>query len=400
LNKTYLDAGNANPILPASAGLGAIGGPGRRCSIPLSIGDGYHDEVPKYESDLVPMLTDKKRRFSRHAMPTFNLQLRQVQAFVALVEKGSVTAASRALGLAQSTVSEAITALERELGTALIAHKRGTHTVALTPAGKVLLPRAREVLAAVEKTYAAVAETAVSARGVVNIIANESVSTYVLSQVLMTIRRRWRNTQFAVSVAACPEVREGVRGGAFDLGLLLTSAKRKSLARSSSTNAKWSQGEQVIAPLVPLVMFAAPNHPLVRPDSRAPVRRSALDLFPVFVSDAIGEYRALLERFFREDDLPGPRLESTGSIEGVKAGVFTDARALGILPSYAVAKEVQTGRVVPLDLRPVLPPMQIVALLGLRAIHPSTEELLEEMGRIYPTPAPSRVIRPERRSGR
>src|SRR5580704_3888168 len=358
----------------------------------FSIRDGYHDEVPVHESDLVPMLTDQKRRSSN-----FNLQLRQVQAFVALVEQESITAASQALGLAQSTVSEAIVALERELGTPLIAHKRGTHTVALTPAGKVLLPRAREVLAAVEKTYAAAAEAAVSARGVVNIIANESVSTYVLAQVLMTIRRRWRNTQFAVSVAACPEVREGVRGGAFDLGLLLTSAKGKSPAKSSS-DAKWSQGEQVIAPRVPLVMFAAPDHPLARPDSRAPVRRSALDLFPVFVSDAVGEYRAFLERFFREDDLPGPRLESTGSIEGVKAGVFTDARALGILPTYAIAKEVQAGRFVPLDLRPVLPPMQIVALLGLRAIHPSTEELLEEIGRIYPTPAPSRVVRPERRS--
>jgi DNA-binding transcriptional LysR family regulator len=308
-------------------------------------------------------------------MPGFNLQLRQVQAFVALVENGSVTAASQSLGLAQSTVSEAIAALERELGTALIAHKRGAHTVALTPAGKVLLPHAREVLAAVENTYAAAAEAAVSARGVVNIIANESVSTYVLAQVLMTIRRRWRNTQFAVSVAACPEVREGVKGGAFDLGVLLTSAHRNLLAKSS---------EQVIAPLVPLVIFAAPSHPLARPDNRAPVRRSALDLFPVFVSDAIGEFRALLERFFREGDLPGLRLESTGSIEGVKAGVFTDARALGILPSYAVAKEVQAGRVIPLDLRPVLPPMQIVALLGSRAIHPSTEELLEEMGRIYP----------------
>jgi DNA-binding transcriptional LysR family regulator len=312
-------------------------------------------------------------------MPAFNLQLRQVQAFVALVENGSVTAASQALGLAQSTVSEAIAALERELGTSLIAHKRGTHTVALTPAGKNLLPHAREVLAAVEKTYAAAAEAAVSARGVVNIIANESVSTYVLSQVLMTIRRRWRNTQFAVSVAACPEVREGVRAGAFDVGLLLTSANRKLPAESS---------EQVIAPLVPLVIFAAPTHPLARPDSRPPVRRSALDLFPVFVSDAIGEFRALLDRFFREDDLPGLRLESTGSIEGVKAGVLTDARALGILPSYAVAKEVQSGRVVPLDLRPVLPPMQIVALLGYKAIHPSTEELLAEMGRIYPSPAP------------
>src|ERR1700733_14349341 len=107
-------------------------------SIPLSTGHGYHSEVPIDESDLVPMLTDKKRR---HTTPAFNLQLRQVQAFVALVEHGGVTAAAHALGLAQSTVSEAIVALERELGTALIAHKRGSHTVALSPAGKILLPR-------------------------------------------------------------------------------------------------------------------------------------------------------------------------------------------------------------------------------------------------------------------
>lgn len=333
-------------------------------------------------------------------MPGFNLELRQVRAFVALVENGSVTAASQALGLAQSTVSEAIAALERELGTELIAHKRGTHTVAVTSAGKALLPRAREVLAAVEKTYAAVAEAAVSARGVVNIISNESVSTYVLSQVLMTIRQRWRNTQFAVSVAACPEVRAGVRGGEFDLGLLLTSPNRKLPARSNSTNRKWSEGEQVIAPLIPLAMFAAPSHPLAQPNNSALVHRSALDRFPVFVSDAAGEYRALLERFFCEDDLPVPRLESTGSIEGVKAGVLTDARALGILPTYAVAKEVQTGRVVLVDVRPALPPLQIVALLGRRAIHPSTEELLKEMSRICPTPGPSRAIRLQHRSGK
>ena len=350
-------------------------------------------------SDLVAMLTDKKRRFSRHATPAFNLELRQVRAFVALVEYGSVTAASQALSLAQSTVSEAIAALERELGTALIAHKRGTHTVTLTPAGKVLLPRARDVLAAVEKTYVAVARAAASARGVVNIIANESVSTYVLSRVLTTMRQRWRNTQFAVSVASCPEVREGVMSGAFDLGLLLTSANRKSLTNANSANSKRSEGARVVVPLVPLVIFATPVHPIIQPPSRAPVRRCALDSFPVFVSDAGGEYRALLERFFFEDELPGPRLESAGSIEGVKTGVFADPRALGILPSYAVGEEIQTGRVVPLDVVPALPRMHIVALLASSsALHPSTGELLDEIGRIFATP--TRSIEPERRSGR
>ncbi len=332
------------------------------------------------------MAIDKKSRSSRHAKSAFNLELRRVRAFVALVESGSVTAAAQALSLAQSTVSEAIAALERELGTALIAHKRGTHTVALTPAGQVLLRHARNVLVAVDKTYVAMAKAAVSARGVVNIIANESVSTYVLARVLTTARRRWRNTQFAVSVAACPEIREGVRSGAFDLGLFLTSVNRRSLTAANSTNFKSSEGGQVVAPLVSLIVFATRMHPLVQPASRALVRRCAFDSFPVFISDAAGEYRGLLERFFREDNLLGPRLESTGSIEGVKAAVFADPQAVGILPSYAVADEVRTGHVVPLDVRPVLPPMQIVALLASGGPHPSTLELLNEMRRICATP--------------
>ena len=349
--------------------------------IPLSTDASYHNEARSIRADLVSMPAEKKNRASRHGTPAFNLELRQLRAFIALVENGSVTAASHALGLAQSTVSEAIAALERELGTPLIAHKRGSHSVALTPAGRVLLPRGRDVLAAVDKTYIAVAKAAVSARGVVNIIANESVSTYLLSPVLAKMRRRWRNTQFAVSVAACPEIRDGVRSGAFDLGLLLTGAKQKSGTNPAAANPRKSEGGQVVAPVVSLLIFAAPGHPVLQADSRPAVRRSSLDSFPVFVSDAAGEYRALLERFFREDEMPGPRLESTGSIEGVTSSVFADPRALGILPAYAVAKEVQTGRVIPLDLRPTLPSMQVVALLGARDLHPSTEELLDELGR-------------------
>jgi DNA-binding transcriptional LysR family regulator len=334
------------------------------------------------------MPIDKNRTFSESVTPAFNLELRHVRAFVALVEHGSVTGAAHAMSLAQSTVSETIAALERELGTALITHQRGTRSVTLTPAGQVLLPHARNVLAAVGQTYVAIANAAVSARGFVNIIANESVSTYLLSRVLTATRRRWRNTRFTVSVAACPEVREGVKNGGFDLGLFLTAVNRKSPASANSI-----EGERVVAPLVPLVVFVTPNHPLAKPASRGPVRRCSLDSFPVFVSDAAGEYRGLLERFFREDDLPGPRLESTGSIEGVKAAVFSDPQAAGILPSYAVAKEVQARQVVALNLQPALPAVRLVALVGSRSLHPSMPELLIEIGRIC-APASTKTASP------
>jgi DNA-binding transcriptional LysR family regulator len=280
-------------------------------------------------------------------------------------------------------VSEAIAALERALGTALIQHKRGNRTVSLTQAGLALLPRAREVLAAVDQAYVTVVKEAATARGVVNIIANESVSTYVLPHILRTMRRRWPNTRFSVSVATCAEVRERFNDSAFHLGLLLETVSRKAVVNTIAKIPNQSEDRQVVAPLVPLVLFAAPSHPLLSPASSVPVRRNALHSFPLFVSDAAGDFRVLLERFFREDHMPGPRLESTGTVEGVKTAVFTDPLGLGVLPWYAIDEELRTGRVMGLDLRPALPRMQLVAWLARsKALHPGTRELIDQIVRV------------------
>jgi Bacterial regulatory helix-turn-helix protein, lysR family len=54
----------------------------------------------------------KKRAVPLHTTSPSGLEIRQLRAFVALVDSKRVTAAAEALGLAQSTVSEALAALE------------------------------------------------------------------------------------------------------------------------------------------------------------------------------------------------------------------------------------------------------------------------------------------------
>ncbi len=66
--------------------------------------------------------------------------------FVAVAEEGSFTRASGRLHVVQSAVSAGVRALERELGSPLF--DRTTHQVALTDAGRALLPEARATLAA------------------------------------------------------------------------------------------------------------------------------------------------------------------------------------------------------------------------------------------------------------
>jgi LysR family pca operon transcriptional activator len=329
------------------------------------------------------MHATRNRRLPRPANPASDLELRHLRAFVALVEHGSVTAASQALGRAQSTISESLAALERALGASLVERQPGASANLLTAAGETLLPHAREVLAAVDKTYVAVAETAARARGAVHIVANESVSTYVLSGVLTKLRAHWPNTRFSVSVATCPDIRQGVRDGAFDVGLLLESGNRKVRRNAAADSSARFDNRQVLAPVVPLVIFATPSHPLAEGGHSKTVARSALSGFPLFVSDAAGDFHALLENFFHADHLPGPKLESTGTIEGVKRGVAADPRAFGILPIYAVRGELRAGRFTQLNLRPSPPQMSLVALLSRsRELHPGTDELIAELRRV------------------
>jgi molybdate transport repressor ModE-like protein len=330
---------------------------------------------------------DSKPSPTRRPVRSSDLELRQLRAFVALVDEGSVTAAARALRLSQSTVSEALSSLERALGTSVIRRRRGSHDSLLTPTGQALLPNARELLAGVEKTYIAVAEAAVQARGAVNIVANESVSTYLLPKPLAHLREHWPNTVFSVSVATCADVHRGIENGTFDVGMVLQrsthSASTPTATPSRKPNPKPhnnADDTHLLAPVVPLVIFASPAHPLATPPHREHLFRRDLSDLVIFVSDPVGEFHDLLQNFLLEDGLPSARLQSAGSIEGVKQGVKADPRALGILPIYAIQEELRTGQAIRLDIVPSPPALQLVALLSqVKEHHRGIFELIDDI---------------------
>jgi DNA-binding transcriptional LysR family regulator len=77
------------------------------------------------------------------------MNIRQLACFVAVVDEGSFTRAARAIGIAQPSLSQHIRVLEEELNGRLI--ERLPRGIALTPAGRVLLPEARAAVRAVER---------------------------------------------------------------------------------------------------------------------------------------------------------------------------------------------------------------------------------------------------------
>ena len=101
--------------------------------------------------DQCPLLADHVQRKSLLTVIASGdklrrVELRQLAVFVAVAEEGSFTRAADRLHVVQSAVSAGVRNLERELGARLF--DRSTHKVALSDAGRALLPEARATLEA------------------------------------------------------------------------------------------------------------------------------------------------------------------------------------------------------------------------------------------------------------
>ena len=77
------------------------------------------------------------------------MELEQLRLFIAAAEHRGFSPAARALYTSHSTISRAVSALERELGTELFVREHKLLT--LTPAGELLLEDARNMLELAEK---------------------------------------------------------------------------------------------------------------------------------------------------------------------------------------------------------------------------------------------------------
>jgi molybdate transport repressor ModE-like protein len=327
-----------------------------------------------------------------------DLELRQLRGFLLLVDTGSLSAAARALGVAQSTMSEGVTALERALGTRIVVRKRGGHGIALTAAGETLLPYARRVLESLEDAHVAVAAVDREVRTRVEVIANESVSTYLLPSALSEVRKQWPKLRFSVTVGMCPSIRGGLATARYDVGLMLQTGACRAAEPMPSGDGIVTHPGAVFLSEVPLVLFSAARHPLASHAGNSTVLREQLAKYTVFISDARGYFFDHVREFLRADSASSPRLEATGSVEAVKHSVLTDRLGIGVLPMYAVAEEVRTGRLFSLRVRPELPRVRLEAMSyrTRSPVHPAVAALLEAVRRNASRPSEPRRRRDPR----
>src|SRR5581483_7288540 len=96
---------------------------------------------------------------------------KQLLQFITVAELGKMTLAAQRLFMSQPALSRQIQALERELGVALFERRSGSRQMSLTPAGEILLQRARVLRAEIEQTTVLIEEVKREAGEVIRVAA-------------------------------------------------------------------------------------------------------------------------------------------------------------------------------------------------------------------------------------
>ena len=113
----------------------------------------------------------------------------ELRTFVRIVAAGSLSAASREMGLALSVVSKRLATLERRAEVRLIA--RSTRSLALTEEGQHLFERAQRILAEVDEAEAALTRGRAEPEGVLRVSAPHALGRAHVSPVCRDLVRAY-----------------------------------------------------------------------------------------------------------------------------------------------------------------------------------------------------------------
>jgi DNA-binding transcriptional LysR family regulator len=137
------------------------------------------------------------------------MELRQLEAFVAVAEERSFTRAAARLYVAQSGLSATIRGLERELEASLFS--RTTRRVELTEAGAALLTEARHVLASAQAAAEVVAAVEGVRRGTLTLGIVQASSMFDLPGLLARYQQTYPGIKLKLQ-----------QGNSAELGRMLT----------------------------------------------------------------------------------------------------------------------------------------------------------------------------------
>lgn len=284
-------------------------------------------------------------------------RIEDLQAFAAIVEKGSLTAAARQLGRSLQSVSRSLAALERDVGVELI--RRTTRRLSATDAGAALHRRLSAALAEIEAAKREASNRRAEASGLLRIAASTAFAPLYIVPALPTFLQAHPKVEIELDLS---DRYVDLVGEGFDLAIRIGELPDSSLKARLLANSR-------------RVVFSAPSYFAKhgrpqRPEDLARhqciVRTAARDgnAWPFSVNGRLKNVKI------------GGRFRTSGAVAANEAA----AQGLGIAnaPLWQVAALVERGAVELALTRFEPPPVPIHALWPATRLLPAKTQLFVE----------------------
>lgn len=146
------------------------------------------------------------------------MELKQLRAFITVVETRNVTKAAALLNIVQPAVSRQLHQLEADVGTTLFT--RGRRGMELTEAGKVLEGYARRVLSEIERARAEIRPSQGEIGGIVTVGLLPSTSDVLSSALVRVIKERYPGILLRITPGYAGHLASWLEAGDVDVALL------------------------------------------------------------------------------------------------------------------------------------------------------------------------------------
>jgi LysR family transcriptional regulator, low CO2-responsive transcriptional regulator len=295
--------------------------------------------------------------------------LTQLSAFLAVVRRGSVTAAAEELVVTQPSVSAAVSALERELGAQLT--ERAGRTVAPTPAGRAYLPYAAHVIGLLDRGRRAAREAATPAGQTLRVSAVTTAGEHLAPLLLQAFRAQHPELEVSLDVGNRETVFRRLADHVVDIAITGRVPDDSGLLGD-----RFADND--------IVLVTAPSDPLAR---RRWVAVEELGSRPWLVREQGSGTRVMCEEYLAAHGL-SPELLTLGSNGAIRSAARVGL-GVALISRVAVALELEHRLLGVIHVRGGLPHRSWY--LARSAVAP-TSEGVELFTRFVHSPAARRVL--------
>jgi DNA-binding transcriptional LysR family regulator len=146
------------------------------------------------------------------------MDVRDLQVFLSVAEHLNYTRAAEEVHLSQPSVSVRMRQLEHDLGTKLF--EQLGKKIILTEAGKLLVPSARRVIAAMTDARDAIDQLQGLERGSIRIGASTTPGMYLIPRTIAHFKRRYPKIEVQLAVKDTRQIEEAVIRNEVDFGFV------------------------------------------------------------------------------------------------------------------------------------------------------------------------------------